>query len=305
MKKILPIIIISIISIQLFSQTNNFAPIGTRWHYDDYNNSCPTFPDCGYFMVESIKDTIVLGQNCRILKESYFTPYIDIADTSYIVYENLGIVYLFNNGQFNTLYNFNAVAGDTIKVFEGPFFGYYSFSDYEFSDFTYIIESVETVTVDGQDLICQTAKSFDTELGWGYGQSKIYEKIGSLGLLLGNPNIIPIEFGSFLRCYEDGDLSYHDSGYLNDCDFISSVDNPLPEYFSIHPMPVTDFVHCTNNSFFEGNIIIYNILGSIVYSNLINPNSSITIDLSNYASVLIGVVNFSNSETYSFNILKF
>ena len=287
-----------------YSQTNNFAPIGARWYYDDYVNSCPTYPNCGYFIVESIKDTLVLGQECRLLQETYFTPYIEIPDTSYIVYEDSGIVYLFNNGQFHTLYDFNADVEDTIKVFDAPFFGYYSFSDYEFSDFTYIIETVETLTIDGQDLICQTAKSTDSDLGWGFWQCKIYEKIGCLGELLGRPNIIPLEFGSFLRCYEDGDLSYQNPSYLNQCDFITGLNNTLPEYFDIQPNPVVDVVHCTNNSFFDGNIVIYNLLGSLVYSGPIQPNTSLTIDLSKYAGFMIAVVHFSNSQTYSFNILK-
>jgi len=159
--------------------------------------------------------------------------------------------------------------------------------------------------VDGQELISQTAKPTGSDPGWGFGNFKIYERIGCLGLLLGNPNITPIEFGSFLRCYEDGNLSYHDPDYIEECDFITSVNSTLPEYFDIYPIPVTDLVHCSNNSLFEGQIVIYNLLGSIVYSTTIFPNSTITIDLSNYDSLLLGVVRVSNSQVYAFNLVKF
>lgn len=274
LKRVTTFLIILNVTLSLFAQTNNFAPIGATWYYDDYLNECPTFPDCGYYKMESVGDTLIVGKNCRVLNETYFVPYYDIPDTQYIIYEDLGIVYLYDEGAFHELYNFNADAGDTITTFPEAFNGYYGFIDYTFNEFRYIIDSVVTELIDGELLRIQYTRALEDVDGWGFWEGPmIIEKIGSIGMFLGIPNIIYPEYGGFLRCYSDDEFEYQYIGFEHACDFITSIKNEIPKSFEIFPNPASD--NLTINSSFTEKIdpVIINILGEVCEYKFISQES--------------------------------
>ena len=282
MKKLLTLSLSIHIALIAFSQTNNFAPIGATWYYDDYLNECPTTPDCGYYIMESVDDTLIDGKNCRLLNETYYTPYYDIPDTQYIIYEDLGIVYLYDEGTFHELYNFNADAGDTITTFAEAFNGYYGFIDYTFSEFRYIIDSVATGLIDGELLRIQYTRALEAGDGWGFWEGPmIIEKIGSIGMFLGIPNIIYPEYGAFLRCYSEDGFFYKSPDYDNDCDFITSVNNQIPASIEISPNPAKNIL--TINSPFTKKInpVIINAFGEVCDYKVISEELfTSTIDIS-------------------------
>ncbi len=282
MKKLITLSLSIHIALISFSQTNNFAPIGAAWYYDDYQNDCPTFPDCGYYKMESVDDTLIGGKNCRLLKETYFVPYYDIPDTQYIIYEDLGIVYLYDEGTFHELYNFNAVAGDTITTFAEPFNGYYRFNDYMFSEFRYIIDSVYTELIDGELLRIQYTRALEAIDGWGFWEGPmIIEKIGSIGMFLGTPNISDLEYGGFLRCYSEDGFFYKNPAYDNDCDFITSVNEQTPNSFEIFPNPAKNILTIKSSGTEKINPVIINAFGEVCEFKFISSELfSSTIDIS-------------------------
>lgn len=302
MKKLITLSLSIHIALISFSQTNNFAPIGATWYYDDYVNNCITFPDCGYYKMESVGDTLIDGKNCRILKETYFMTYFK-PDTQYIIYEDLGIVYLFDEGAFHELYNFNAVAGDTITTFAEPFNGYYSFSDFMFSEFKYVIDSVYTELIDGELLRIQNTTALGVGDGWGFWSGPmIIEKIGSIGMFLGIPNEINIEYGGFLRCYSEDGFFYKNPDYDNDCDFITEVSDQIQKSFEIFPNPVQNyFILETAKELDVSKLKLTNACGQNVgYKISPENNNRFKIDLGNIEPGLY----FLNCEDFSAKIIK-
>lgn len=114
MKKIISVLLV-IISLNVYSQ--DFAPLGTQWHYTFSN-----FSVFGYVKITSAKDTVVAGYGCKKLHK-YRETY-DYMSSEYI-YEDLGDeiirsdedkVYIYRNGLFYTLFDFSAQIGNIWNV---------------------------------------------------------------------------------------------------------------------------------------------------------------------------------------------
>ncbi len=94
-----------------------FAPIGAEWFFTHTNHY--TFSGYSHYSVE--KDTLIQGKDCRKItifcEGRMHMPAPATNKTYYIepvfVYEENNVIYIYNNGNnFDTLANFNAVAGD-------------------------------------------------------------------------------------------------------------------------------------------------------------------------------------------------
>jgi hypothetical protein len=86
--------------------------IGTTWIYSsrDFFGG-PIMPN----LVESVGDTVVNGQNCRMLKsETHVCNSLHDWGKVYFVYEEVGRVYAYNfyKKEFVVWYDFNAEKGD-------------------------------------------------------------------------------------------------------------------------------------------------------------------------------------------------
>lgn len=98
-----------------------FAPIGAKWHYDGTGGMMNC--DSGgvsydYYLYESIADTVVIGKNCRKITATYFQPcgFGTMFLSNEYMYSDSGKVYYYRYGKFNLLYDFTALAGDTISI---------------------------------------------------------------------------------------------------------------------------------------------------------------------------------------------
>ncbi len=105
----------------LVAQNTEFAPIGARWIRFGYNWT--TFPT---EVSTVIGDTVIMGNTCRIIQIDSHTYYgTDAIIHQYnarreYVYTQGGKVYYYRNGEFYTLYNFEAQVGDTWTVKPDP-----------------------------------------------------------------------------------------------------------------------------------------------------------------------------------------
>lgn len=112
-------VITSFLSFQpLLSQTNNWAPIGAVWHYDAFGHNFCFFPWFeGYFTMESVRDTQMLGKTVRVIERRHGGG-LKIQERDFLMYEDSGKVYYYHDSlaQFMLLYDFEAMVGDTLVL---------------------------------------------------------------------------------------------------------------------------------------------------------------------------------------------
>lgn len=204
----------------------DFAPVGAKWHYSYTEFSSP---NQGYIMIESVKDTTILGKNAKKLNITHFPPASSPINLQReIIFSDSNKVYLFVYNQFRLLYDFNANQGDTIFVIEP----YYSGNNLD-TLIPILVDSTKNELIGGVSKKVQYITSI--EPSWYFG-SKIIKDIGSDNYLLPffaavDPSPGPI------RCYYDSLLSYQ---LVNDCEeIITSINEKsnLQKQVSVYPNP--------------------------------------------------------------------
>jgi len=94
-----------------------WAPVGAKYYYKSY-----TFTAVGVSEIEVIKDTIVLGKNCRVFQDVSQQTLSGLWGTGcegdHIMYEENGRVYFFRavDQEFNLLFDFTKGPGETWDV---------------------------------------------------------------------------------------------------------------------------------------------------------------------------------------------
>lgn len=247
--------IITLFCNALYSQ---WAPIGAKWYYDHYSGAQPYLT-----IIESIKDTVILSKQCKVLQSYEIYAVMDSTggyhwDTLYcplqFTYYDSSKVYLYDNvsDAFYVLYNFNALAGDTITVRDSLFPGYCP-DTYQSNLFQYKIDSVRDTIISGINLRKQYVKTTqnsewyitDPYVPSGYNPT-IIERIGSYKYLFGVMSFVEGSI-SHLRCYQDSSIYYRSPDWpiTLSCDYlytlptnIIEVRNPL-DIVEVFPNPLT------------------------------------------------------------------
>jgi len=225
------------------AQTNNFAPLGATWYYDDiYDiNTDDTIYITGYNQVEFISDTLITDKICMKLKFSYVDSegVLDPENHYYFMYENNEKVYFYLEDRFLLLYDFSGDDWYAQDIY------------YEFGDSSFI--SVDSVTFELYDgvLLKTIHTHHDVGSNLFFLSNKIIEKIGPLCYLFlyhgGDDSYRP----SNLRCYKDSELDIH----INP-DFAS--DSLIPE--------ITDL-----QTTLPFNIKIYSYSNTVQLENIFEP----------------------------------
>ncbi len=234
MKKLI-LLILTAISIQAKSQ--EFAPIGAKWHYDQgtFNPDLTT-----YQTIESISDTVINGIPCRkLMKISRMAG----TETSYLyMYSVNDSVFFYAGNGFHLLYDFGAITGDTVTV------GY--FTTYDGSPLKMSIDSTDSIIINGQTRKLQYVSCGDglvIEFG-----GIVIEGIGNAASMFPR---IDLSLDGPLRCYEDSIIGffinpYHsDNGWnFQDCEQIITglAEQGITTEIIIHPNPATRFLEITN-----------------------------------------------------------
>ncbi len=238
--------------IPTLSFSQSWAPIGSKWTY-----SQPTLvPDLlSYTTFESIKDTIIDGQNCKqiteILRHSPIT-----ADTSlHYMYSDSNKVYFRKSNTWNLLYDFNLQKNDSFIV-----------GDYGQQ---VKILSVDTISINGvpKRRFEYYAPSLSTEFS-----GIVIEGIGhTIDMFPTYDNQL---FGP-LRCYSDTTLGLFRSPYhygslwTTDCDkFITKVDD-ISDFTNsnVFPNPFSEQLHFNAQSKDEIEITLYDVFSRQIFKN--------------------------------------
>ncbi len=247
-----------------FSQntiSQDWAPEGAEWYYD-----YAAFQVTGYIKIVSSGDTVIDGQLCKTLAKTGFTyDYeTEIYETGFIgneyTWSDTDKVYIYKNGQFYTLYDFSAQAGDS-WIIPATFLGFCDTIG------TMVVDSTGSIVINNISLrviYCNPDESSHWFLG-----SVIIEKIGPvdsymLPNMTNNCGVADYFVGGPLRCYSDDVLGLYSTGISPECDYILSVENSeiSNDLIKVFPNPARDYVVFeTKEVPFDSKIIIMNIFG--------------------------------------------
>lgn len=224
------LLFIPILSLQ-FATAQNFAPVGAKWYYTQVS---VTGPEIGYTYIESLRDTVIDGVECREIGGSPST----CAWAAQYVYDGNDSVFYWHpeREEFCLLYDFGAQVGDTWTV-------YHISSDFgsgQIDSSIIQVDSIETELIDGQVLrVLDISQLNPTQDYWIMG-GRIVERIGNMIYLFpayGACDPLP----GNLRCYQDSVINFHQGLY--DCEEVISSINELEEgTLKVYPNPTSDFV---------------------------------------------------------------
>ena len=280
MKKLISIILISI-SLHAFSQ--EFAPLGAKWHYDlAFNTGLIT-----YQTIESLSDTVINGKPCRKLIN--FAIVSGVPETTYLyMYSVNDSVFWYNNGDFHLLYYFGALPGDTITL------GY--FTTYNGSPLKMLIDSTSTININGQIRTLQYVSCGDN----------IFIEFGGIIISgIGNLNwIFPItdmQADGPLRCYSDSlvglflnPFHYNNGWNFQDCEqqIITEIEenSKLPTV-DVYPIPSNSLIFISNLDR-NTKYLLYDYQGRVINKGIVAPSEPIQIK--SYPNGIYSIILINN-----------
>jgi len=265
MKKLL-IIILTAISFQATSQ--DFAPIGAKWHYDQIT----ILGLISYTNIECISDTLIDGKSCK--KMISVSRFYGVPATSLLfMYSSNDSVFFYKGNRFHLLYDFGAVAGDTITL------GYYT--TYNGLPLKMVIDSLGIIEINNETRTVQYVTC---------GDGLIIEFGGIVIDGIGNLNYMFPSFDNAvegpLRCYKEPGLGlfinpYHFSNGWNfeDCEqiIVGVPETKMESDIMILPNPATKFLEIINLDR-PTEFTFFNIQGKFIKSGIITPSQLINLN---------------------------
>lgn len=310
--------------------SQEFAPLGTKWTYEEFGPRGFGFNIATQFRVE--KDTLINKRYCPIITRYTLNEYgIWERWASEIVSSSADgdRVYVFLQDSFHLLFDFTAEVGDTIEVVDEKF--NFLFADpgvnYTQHRFSYKIDSISLISIGMDTLLTQfvsyTWPTFDIVPEMGFQDvldytnnipGRIVKGVGALSRAgpLGTSSDLSYFFDyypDYLTCYEDPNRFY--SFRAIDCDslisFYTSTDDLSPrsgDHVKVYPNPFSNFIVIDHQGERVNYIRIFDFYGSSIRA--IEPISSKTvIDLSNIsAGIYLVSLSFSGGEMINYRIVK-
>lgn len=304
---------LTLIMILLFSGVSfaqqDWASIGTKWWF---KSDCLLNPDCGYYTLESKRDTLINGVLAKIIERKTFGGEGETVDESsqYIMYSNDNKVYNYDelNEDFYVLYDFNLQAGDTMTIqspdeyrgFQNP----YGENDIVF--FQVVVDSTVIKSVGGYPL--KHLYTSPTETSAYFFKGAIKERLGNSFSIFGEPTIMsPGGYPSYLRCYKDDLINLTNSN----CDYISTtgIEETGGNTISVYPNVVNDFLQIKwgeEGLACEFTINLYDSMGKNVYTKKIVPSEPILKIGTQHLFIGLYYLNVTKStgQIYNYKIIK-
>lgn len=182
------------------SQSYEWAPIGAKWWYAQWSFSGY---DRSFASIRSVKDTVLQGQNCRVL-ELYFANSDSDPGTKVLstyTYKQNGVVRYTTSPDepLRTLYHFNAQVGDTVVV--------YPWEQFDTDSLYYAIDSIEVATISGKSIKVMHTSIVEAISSDSYYMSTTwYAGIGSALFFMPQFGAMDPPLTGELRCYEEDSL---------------------------------------------------------------------------------------------------
>lgn len=248
------------------SFAQNWAPAGAKWHYTYIGFSI------GYVEIANVGDTVMAGQTCQKLQKTFnglqfgVTPMNFVFDTTY-TYESNGVVYVLEQNQWKTLYNFNAVVGEHWPMAPMPEFGGCT----ENSQLKVL--ATGTKVINAQTLKYLVVDFCNPDLTSQGFQDTIIEKIGFTGSYMLPFDMCTMAFdgneGGPFRCYSDNNFATYKPFYANECDYLVGLEENQIIELAIFPNPSSGKFTIEAPLQAGQSIELYNLNGQQVFKQVI------------------------------------
>jgi len=235
-----------------FAQT--WAPDEAIWRYNFV-----TLGGRGYIKFSVVKDTVVDNINCKELnKRLYQINDFTGTQQNYSIgneytYDSNGVVFIWYYGEFDTLYNFNALPGESWNV---PGNSPVANVCNDVSK----VQVVDTghVTINGAYLKQLIVDYYYKNSGSFVVHDTIIERIGTLAQYM-----LPWDLclstvdgneGGELRCYEDATVGEYKHNFFSDCSVTIGIEeNELSRQITIYPVPSDNILNVDFNNLPQDN----------------------------------------------------
>ena len=220
-----PFIPISFLLCASLNAQTIFAPIGARWTYEEH---FAFISDSALVTIESIADTVLQGETCKVLA---LTGQISCTQAYRYVYASNDTVFFWDPSwnQFSVLYVMNAVPGQMwdMKV---------SVTSLGVTGTAGVTTAATSTTVISGLTLRVLTNAVDLPGMYYYGTGTVIERIGDLRYLFPwGSGICDGDYITALRCYEDPDITWLNS-QLPQCDLITGIgEHATAEAFRIAP----------------------------------------------------------------------
>ena len=263
-----------IVSLASWSQT--WAPIGAQWHYENYNFSGYR----GYFHFESIKDTVVLGKNCREIYSDSDYGCIHRSQHRIFTYQSNDSVYFLNyvdsaSPQYQLHFRWDAKPGDSwLMIGEGP-------SQLSRTRDSIIVKvaSNNTILINGiQRRLVKVSYLYPDSTSSHFGTVDHIEGIGDMYYMFGTEKesgFCDIEHPSGLRCYQDSVVGLFMNIPSDSCTEIKGPYDNIGELsddrtiVKVFPNPFTSDLNISSE-FSNCQITLHNSLGTQILKRTIS-----------------------------------
>lgn len=266
------------------AMAQNFAPVGASWYYNSsLGGATPRFG--AYRFYESVKDTLVNGQNCRLIKQSRHarSGVQQLADL--LVYNTNDTVFYYHTTlqRFSPLYILNAQVGDTL-TFDVP--AEFPAFDPTQTHWQAVVDSIVPVVMAGETIRSfYTTSLVDNNLNFTpYSfHGPYFEKIGSTFLLTPQPLTIIPEWDGGLRCYTYANWLVNLQQVGCDSLTASSVaENEMSRQLRFFPNPSNEQLQLENSGQSAVQFYLRDLQGRLLLQQPLQPGSE-TLDLLPFA----------------------
>jgi hypothetical protein len=260
----------------------SWAPAGAKWHYSYIGFAS------GYVEIANVGDTVIAGQTCQKLQKTFnglqfgVTPMNYVFDTTY-TYENNGVVYVLEQNQWKTLYDFNAVVGAHWPMAPYPEFGGCT------ANSQLKVTATGTKVINAETLKYMVVDFCNPDLTSQGFQDTILEKIGFTGSYMFPFDVCTMAFdgneGGPFRCYSDNNFSTYKPFYDEACDFIVGMEE-LADALQIElaPNPSNGVFEIKTENQEPLDILVYNQAGELVSKHHFeNPSNNASLNLTTQA----------------------
>lgn len=254
-----------------------FAPVGAKWHYTQHHAFSG---DIDYLTIESVKDTVVDGMECRELHNGVLCG--AYSQSQSFIYEDDSVVYFYDklSNSFQVLYNFKARKGDSWMV---------KFNAAGAPDSLQVrVDSVYTSLINGKELIKQNISYYNGNvINWDSPnyRAEVTEIIGDeyyMFNLYSTQVVCDGNFSGGLRCYSDDYLGFYETGIADSCTYTYDynwigLNETGTDLFKIYPSFTKEQIHISTSYESAFIVRVSDLSGQIVFEDNLSKESVIDI----------------------------
>ncbi len=261
MKAVANIFIFVAVALNCSAQdTSKWAPVGARWYYDK-----PEFtqPQKYYITIDSEKDSLFKGKQCRMLTERIQegTYSSSVSGIYHFMYYDSGRVFHYHQklDTFYILYDFSILPGQYWTTIAPD-------TIWGGNNVKIFVDSTGWLIANNNDSLKIQYVHTDSSSSWGRVW-RVIETIGMEPIFLQLKVMDPPGYGG-LRCYSEKGVAIYKSPHINTCEYIVSIKeyDSVKYPFSVAYSALDQQIIILSDDHSTLSLIVYNALGEKVFN---------------------------------------